>query len=112
MEVELTGTSFLPADITVAVGTTVRWIYRSGGPHTVTPDGHTRWNEVSLTTAGQTFEHTFTTAGVFNYYCSPHRAAGITKSQSAAFWIFWGNLPRRATLACKGHPSKQTENAR
>lgn len=78
VEVDLTGTSFVPADITIAVGTTVRWIYRSGGPHTVTPDGHTRWNEVSLTTAGQTFEHTFTTAGVFNYYCSPHRAAGMT----------------------------------
>ena len=77
-EVELSGTSFVPADITVAVGTTVRWIYRSGGPHTVTPDGHTRWTEATLTSPGQTFEHTFTTAGVFNYYCSPHRAGGMT----------------------------------
>ena len=78
VEVELTGTSFAPADITVAVGTTVRWIYRSGGPHTVTPDGHTVWSEASLTTSGQTFEHTFTSTGVFNYYCDPHRGAGMT----------------------------------
>ena len=78
VEVELSGASFAPADVTVAVGTTVRWIYRSGGPHTVTPDGHTLWSEATLTTNGQTFEHTFTGTGVFDYYCDPHRGAGMT----------------------------------
>ncbi|MBR9990702.1 MAG: carboxypeptidase regulatory-like domain-containing protein [Gemmatimonadetes bacterium] len=78
VEVELNGTSFQPSAVTVAVGTTVRWIYRSGGPHTVTPDGHTTWSEADLNTEGQTFEHTFAATGTYAYYCSPHRGAGMT----------------------------------
>lgn len=76
--VELVGMTFSPADITVAPGTTVRWIYRNGGPHTVTPTGHTQWSEAALTTPNQTFEHTFTTVGTYNYHCVPHQASGMT----------------------------------
>ncbi|HEX2168241.1 MAG TPA: SdrD B-like domain-containing protein [Longimicrobiales bacterium] len=78
VEVELSGISFQPSDVTISPGTTVRWIYRSGGPHTVTPDGHSTWTSATLTAPDQTFEHTFTTAGTFAYYCSPHRGAGMT----------------------------------
>jgi plastocyanin len=77
-EVELIGMSFVPATVTIAAGTTVRWINRSGGPHTVTPDGHTEWTSVNMTTANQTFEHTFDTAGTYAYYCDPHRTGGMT----------------------------------
>jgi plastocyanin len=76
--IELDGVSFQPADVTIDAGTTVRWIYRSGGPHTVTPDGHSAWTEVDLTTPNQTFEHTFSSTGTYDYYCSPHRTAGMT----------------------------------
>ena len=76
--VQLAGTSFSPATVTIAPGTTVRWVYQSGGPHTVTPSGHTQWSEALLTQPAQTFEHTFNTTGTFNYFCSPHQAAGMT----------------------------------
>src|SRR5690606_4714467 len=78
VEVELIGSSFSPSNVTIPAGATVRWIYRSGGPHTVTPDGHATWTSATLTTAGQTFEHTFTAAGSFAYYCDPHRSIGMT----------------------------------
>lgn len=78
VEVELSGMSFVPSDVTVGVGTTVRWIYRNGGPHTVTPDGHSTWDAAMLTEPSQVFEHTFTAAGTFTYYCDPHRASGMT----------------------------------
>jgi plastocyanin len=45
--------------------------------HTVAPEGHARWQDAALG-LGQQFEHTFNTAGVFNYYCTPHQVAGMT----------------------------------
>jgi hypothetical protein len=53
--------------------------FGGGQPHTVTPDGHTEWaDNISLSTAGQTFEHTFEAEGEYPYYCHPHRDAGMT----------------------------------
>jgi len=75
--VNIAGITFSPADLTVAVGTTVRWVNGTGAVHTVTPDGHTQWNDATLQAGGQ-FEHTFSTAGTFAYYCTPHRSLGMT----------------------------------
>jgi plastocyanin len=77
-EIRLTASSFLPADVTIQAGTTVRWVVDVGA-HTVTPDNPTQagvWADRSLS-AGQSFQHTFTTAGEFNYHCVPHRAVGM-----------------------------------
>jgi plastocyanin len=74
----LSGTSFTPSSRTVSVGTTVRWSNSDGASHTATPDGHSEWAEWSTTSAGQTFEHTFNTAGTYAYYCVPHQALGMT----------------------------------
>jgi len=76
--VELVGTSFSPSTVTISVGQTVRWVWVSGGAHTVTPDGHSEWSSASLNQAGHTFEHTFENAGDFPYYCVPHQSAGMT----------------------------------
>lgn len=79
VEVRLTGTSFVPSDITVAPGTTVRWVV-SDGSHTITPDNPNQpgvWSSVAVS-AGQTFEHTFSVAGqTYSYHCIPHRALGM-----------------------------------
>ena len=61
---------------TIQAGTTIRWVRVSGPRHTVTPDGHTEWDEAELTSNGQTFEHTFLTPGTFDYLCDPHRDEG------------------------------------
>lgn len=77
--VRLSGTSFTPSDITIAPGTTVRWVVDDGS-HTITPDNPNQpgaWTSVAVS-AGQTFEHTFTVAGqTYNYHCIPHRSLGM-----------------------------------
>ena len=78
VEIFLNGTSFSNADVTIAPGTTVRWINQDGMTHTVTPDGHSAWTNRTLATQNATFEHTFGATGTFNYYCQPHQAQGMT----------------------------------
>ena len=74
------GTSFTPQNVTIAVGETVRWVVNNG-THTVTPDnpGQTgAWTGTGQLSGGQQFEHTFTTAGTFDYHCIPHQSLGMT----------------------------------
>lgn len=70
--------TFSPANVTIAPGTTIRWRSQSNMLHTVTPDGHDEWDEVSLDASGQIFHHTFDAEGVFDYFCFPHVAQGMT----------------------------------
>jgi plastocyanin len=78
VEITLSGVAFSDTDVTIAPGTTVRWRVVSGGPHTVTPDGHTEWTSASLDSTGDTFTHTFDEVGTFDYFCQPHLASGMT----------------------------------
>lgn len=79
VEVVLTGNlTFEPSDVTIAPGTTVRWRNQQSMLHTVTPDGHSEWTSASLSAANETFEHTFSDAGEFDYFCEPHLSQGMT----------------------------------
>lgn len=78
VDITLSGTSFTPDDVTIAPGTTVRWIWQSGGQHTVTPDGHGEWSSTVLDSTGEVFEHTFDSTGEFPYFCIPHQSQGMT----------------------------------
>lgn len=69
---------FSPSELTIQAGQTVRWRNEVAMAHTVTPDGHSEWNDVSLSAAGATFTHTFNSAGTFPYFCAPHLSAGMT----------------------------------
>lgn len=69
--------TFNPDQVTIEPGQTVRWRYAGGPPHTVTPDGHDEWNSASLSSDGDTFDHTFEDAGEYPYYCEPHRSQGM-----------------------------------
>ncbi len=78
-EIQLTtALTFSPDDVTIEPGTTIRWVNAGNVFHTVTPDGHSEWNEAELSSQGDTFEHTFETEGVFEYYCAPHLDDGMT----------------------------------
>jgi plastocyanin len=68
--VDITGFAFSPQEITVAPGTTVRWINRDPTQHTVTSD--TKLFDSKPLATGAQFEYTFTTAGDFSYHCSIH----------------------------------------
>ncbi len=84
---------FDPANITINVGDTVTWTNTGSFTHTTTsgtttggtrhPDG--LWDSGSLA-PGRTFSHTFTKAGAFPYYCTPHFTSmvGTVTVQGAA----------------------------
>ena len=70
--------SFIPSEVTVPVGSAVRWVNDTDAFHTMTstdsrqllrPNG---LFDGSLFRRGDTFQHTFTKAGTYHYYCQPH----------------------------------------
>jgi plastocyanin len=75
--VEARNINFEPADIEVAVGTTVTWVNADIVNHTVTsgpagdPDG---MFDESLDSGGDDATVTFDEAGTFDYYCDLHRS--------------------------------------
>jgi plastocyanin len=69
-EVKIDNFSFGPADLTVAVGTTVTWTNRDDIPHTVVSTDKVFKSKVLDT--DEKFSFTFTNAGTFPYFCSIH----------------------------------------
>jgi len=80
---------FTPADLTIQVGDTVRWVWGSSGHSVVSgtngnadnqfcSPSNTGCDNPPLSSKGTTYEHTFTQAGTFPYYCSVHFTLGMT----------------------------------
>jgi plastocyanin len=77
---ELTDTAFQPNPVQINVGDTVTWTNDDSQPHTVTsgangaPDGKfdSSPDFNPLLAPGQTFEHTFTEADDYPYFCMLH----------------------------------------
>lgn len=81
----LTENGYDPDPVQVKVGQTVVWTNNDIAFHTVTsglpgdPDAGTLFDSglegpTALTGVGKTFEHTFDTAGEFDYHCTLHPA--------------------------------------
>jgi plastocyanin len=70
MEVKIDNFSFGPAELTVAVGTTVTWTNRDDIPHTVVSTDKVFKSKVLDT--DEKFSYTFSQAGSFPYFCSIH----------------------------------------
>lgn len=70
--------AFQPNPINIKVGDTVTWLNDDSDKHTVTsgfgPNDPNKGKQFDsgLLAEGQTFIHTFKTAGEFNYFCEPH----------------------------------------
>lgn len=77
LEIVAANTAFSPSDTTIPPGTLVRWTLGDNEVHTVTPDGHSEWNEGNLSTSNATFEAVLNNPGTFDYYCVPHEAQGM-----------------------------------
>jgi plastocyanin len=89
-EVIAVGLKFMPEDLTIAAGTTVRWTNGEAINHTVTsgawgevneesglrgtqtPDGMFDHDLAPMGSEGDTFEFTFDEPGEYLYYCEPH----------------------------------------
>lgn len=69
-KVTIQGFAFDPASITVKAGDTVTWTNQDNAAHTVTADDNS-WTSPTIA-KGETYSHTFTTAGTVAYHCSIH----------------------------------------
>lgn len=76
---------FDPANFQVAVGATVRWTWDSSGHNvrpSATPDDAdwtgTAGGDGTTYSAGHTYSDPFEVAGSYQFYCAPHRSAGMT----------------------------------
>ena len=67
-EVWIKDMAYNPATITIAAGTTIKWINKDAIVHTATGNS---FNSGNIGTNG-TYSHTFATTGTFEYYCIPH----------------------------------------
>jgi plastocyanin len=70
-EVKIDNFTFAPGEITIAKGTTVRWVNRDDIPHTVVSDDKSTFKSKPLDTDDK-FSYTFTKEGTYSYFCSIH----------------------------------------
>jgi plastocyanin len=68
--VNISGDAFVPAGLSVSVGTTVTWTNKDSITHTVTSDNGV-FDSGNLS-GGKTFSYTFNQAGTFSYHCGIH----------------------------------------
>jgi plastocyanin len=69
-EVTIDNFTFGPKELTVAVGTTVKWVNHDDTPHIVV-DKNKAFRSKALDT-NDSFSFTFTSAGTFDYFCGLH----------------------------------------
>jgi plastocyanin len=70
--------TFSPKELTVAVGTTVKWVNHDDIPHTVV-NTDKAFRSKALDT-DDSFSYTFASAGTFEYFCAlhPHMVGKVT----------------------------------
>mgnify|MGYP006276508385 FL=1 len=69
---------FDPVFVSVDAGTTVRWEWTGeGGGHNVVAVDGSFSSGAAVSEAGATFEHAFSTPGIYRYFCRPHRGVGM-----------------------------------
>ena len=63
--------TFTPPELTVAVGTTVKWVNHDDIPHSVVNKDKVFRSKAALDT-DDSFSYTFANAGTFDYFCGLH----------------------------------------
>jgi halocyanin-like protein len=72
------GLAFDPVAIEISPGTTVTWEWTGeGGAHNVVAEDESFDSGSAKSGSDVTFEHSFEEAGDYNYYCTPHKSAGM-----------------------------------
>ncbi len=70
--------AFEPSTITISAGDTVKFVNNKLAPHNAVFEGHDELSHPDLAFApGESWEKTFSTAGTYDFYCEPHRGAGM-----------------------------------
>lgn len=76
-EIFIQGNAFSPADKTIQVGTTIKWINKDAIIHTVTsgiPNSPTGTFDSNNMGQNAEFSYTFNQTGVFKYFCNIHQS--------------------------------------
>ncbi len=81
------GLVFEPDELTIATGTTVNFVWESDNHNVVVenqPEG-ADWSGTegapnTTYDTGHEYSHTFDTVGTYDYFCQPHKAAGMVGS--------------------------------
>lgn len=71
LQTTIRGFAFTNKTIKIKAGTTIIWTNEDTVGHTVTSDSGTELNS-KLLAKGESYSHTFTTVGTYNYHCAPH----------------------------------------
>ncbi len=70
--------AFSPSTVTISTGDTVKFVNNKLAPHNAIFDGHEELSHADLAFApGESWTETFSTAGTYDFYCEPHRGAGM-----------------------------------
>ena len=70
--------AFEPSSINISAGDTVKFVNNKLAPHNAVFDGNDDLSHPDLAFApGESWERTFSTAGTYDFYCEPHRGAGM-----------------------------------
>tara|TARA_Y100001968_G_scaffold330170_1_gene381282 strand:+ start:1353 stop:1712 length:360 start_codon:yes stop_codon:yes gene_type:complete len=70
--------AFEPSTINISSGDSVKFVNNKLAPHNAVFDGHEELSHPDLAFApGESWEETFSTAGTYDFYCEPHRGAGM-----------------------------------
>ena len=70
--------AFEPSSITINAGDKIKFVNNKLAPHNAVFEGHDELSHPDLAFApGESWQETFTTAGTYDYYCEPHRGAGM-----------------------------------
>ena len=70
--------AFEPSTVTISSGDTIKFVNNKLSPHNAVFDGHDEFSHSALAmTPGESWEATFSDPGTYDYYCEPHRGAGM-----------------------------------
>ncbi|MCL6511430.1 MAG: right-handed parallel beta-helix repeat-containing protein [Anaerolineae bacterium] len=70
VNVTIAGFAYSPKNLTVRIGDAVVWQNNDSAPHTVTANNGSF--DSGVMASGAVYSHTFTTTGVFSYFCAIH----------------------------------------
>lgn len=71
INIEIKNFAFMPSTLTINAGDSITWTNSDSAQHTVTSDSGIELNSEMLS-KGQSYSHTFNTAGTYAYHCKPH----------------------------------------
>ena len=70
--------AFEPSTVTISAGDTVKFVNNKLAPHNAVFEGHEELSHADLAFApGESWTETFDSSGTYDYYCEPHRGAGM-----------------------------------